>query len=112
VGNTQFQSVVNSLRAEGHEVFDFRSAGPGAHGFSWSEISERWRSFGPAEFVKQLRHPRAVEAFAVDMGALDAADSCVMIQPCGISASLELGYAAGRAKRLLLCYTRTTSSLK
>jgi hypothetical protein len=43
-----------------------------------------------------------VDGFAADMGALMACDACVYLLPCGRSASLELGWAAGAGKRTIV----------
>ena len=96
--NTQQPHVVEILRAVGYDVYDFRHPAPGAAGFHWSEIDERWEKWSPAEFAKALDHPIAVAGFAKDKAALDAADAVVVVLPCGKSAHLEAGYAAGRGK--------------
>lgn len=86
--------VVRALRAFGHEVYDFRNPPNGA-GFGWEQV----RGWSSAEYLAALTHPRAVEGFNADLGALRAADVCVLVQPSGRSAALELGYAAGMGKR-------------
>jgi nucleoside 2-deoxyribosyltransferase len=45
-----------------------------------------------------LGHSIAEEGFRLDMNALRWCDTCVMIQPCGRSAALELGWAVGAGK--------------
>lgn len=65
-------SVVDALRADGHDVYDFRhppTDGDGADGFSWREVDPTWQ------------------------------DWCVYVMPCGVSASLEVGWACGAGKR-------------
>lgn len=44
-------------------------------------------------------HPLAIEGFAADFGAMQRADTFVMVLPCGKSAHLELGWAVGAGKR-------------
>jgi hypothetical protein len=102
----EFQpEVVRKLRALGHEVYDFReegdgwgSGGSGAGGFGWKEIDVDWQSWGLKEYLKALQHPRAEEGFRRDMDALRRADACIMVMPCGPSASMEMGYAVGAGK--------------
>lgn len=96
--------VVKILRAVGLEVYDFRNPGPGEHGFSWSEIDENWRAWTPEEYRKALGHPIAERGFGLDMRALRAADACVLVQPCGTSAHLELGYAVGASKKTAVLF--------
>lgn len=94
--NRYQQSVVARLREAGHGVYDFRNPAPGNHGFAWSQIDRDWQLWSPGAFRTALEHPIAHEGFHLDMDALEAADCCVLVLPCGRSAHLELGHAAGR----------------
>jgi hypothetical protein len=96
--NTQQPSVVQALRKAGHEVYDFRHPEPGNDGFSWESIDPNWKKWDPFQFEQALRDPIARKGFKLDMDALDDADGCVLVLPCGRSAHLELGYAVGRRK--------------
>jgi len=90
------QSVVERLRDEGHDVYDFRNP-PGATGFGWHHAGLE-DIHDPRKFLRCLETTRAIEGFAADMGALKACDACVLVMPCGRSAHLELGYAVGAGK--------------
>lgn len=90
--------VVAAIRAAGITVYDFKNP-PSNAGFGWEEIGKDWRLWTPAEYVVALGHPIAEAGFRSDIDALRAADVCVLVQPSGRSAALELGYAAGRGKR-------------
>jgi hypothetical protein len=96
-------AIVAALREDGHEVYDFRNP-PGRTGFSWHEIDPTI-PVGPAaltlpaaHIVAMLDHPASVNGFASDMGALRWCDTCVLALPCGRSAHLEAGWAAGAGK--------------
>lgn len=92
-------SIVAILREFGHEVYDFRNPAPGNKGFAWGEIDREWLKWTPAQFAELLHsHPVAQAGFALDKGALDWCDTCVLVLPCGRSAHLEAGYAAGQGK--------------
>lgn len=91
-------SVVEALRAEGHEVYDFRNPAPGNHGFHWSEIDPDWKRWTPEQFREALKHPVAKAGFKTDMDALESCDACVLVMPCGRSAHLEAGFAMGSGK--------------
>ncbi len=94
--NTLQPAVVARLRVEGHEVYDFKNPAPGDHGFSWKQTHPDIKSATACEFRDAvLTHPLAEHGFANDMDALRAADATVLVQPCGNSAHLELGYAVG-----------------
>jgi nucleoside 2-deoxyribosyltransferase len=97
--NAQQSSVVKLLRDAGHEVYDFKNPRPGDDGFHWSEIDPDWQRWSPVRFRDALEHPVAQAGFRSDMDALEACDACVLVLPCGRSAHLELGWAAGAGKR-------------
>lgn len=94
-------AVVEALRKAGHDVYDFKNPAPGDQGFHWKECANPdvdWKQWSPSEFRKALKHPVAIRGFDKDMAALDGADACVLVLPCGKSAHLELGYAAAAGK--------------
>lgn len=91
--------VITRLRAEGFSVYDFRHPTPDDDGFHWSEIDPNWRSWTPEQYREGLKHPIAVRGLATDFQALVDCDICVLVQPCGRSAHLELGWALGAGKR-------------
>jgi hypothetical protein len=90
--------VVAAIRAAGVSVYDFRNP-PQRAGFGWEQIGKGWKEWTPAEYVKALRHPLAEAGFWSDIEALRACYVCILVQPSGRSAALELGYAAGLGKR-------------
>lgn len=51
------------------------------------------------QYLSMVNHPRAIEGYVADFDAMNAADTFVMVLPCGKSAHLELGWAAGAGKR-------------
>lgn len=94
--------VLQVLRDAGHEVYDFRNPAPGNTGFAWSAIDRDWLAWTPERFAARLAtHPVAAAGFALDKAALDWCNTCVLLLPCGRSAHLEAGYAAGQGKRTL-----------
>lgn len=104
-------AVVEALRSAGHEVYDFKNP-PGGTGFAWSQVRPEYD--GPAaareirskgadwepvdEYLAMVSHPRAAKGFKSDFDAMREADTFVMVLPCGKSAHLELGWAAGAHK--------------
>lgn len=92
-------SVVEMLRNLGFEVYDFRNPRPGDTGFAWSEIDPEWQQWDTAGYAAALAHPIAEAGFRSDFDAMRWADTVVMVTPCGSSAHLELGWAAGAGKR-------------
>ena len=98
--NDRQPEVVRALTDAGHEVYDFRDPAPGQNvqGFSWAEVDPEWQSWTGQQFRDALSHPRVKQGFRYDMDALEACDALVMVQPCGRSAALELGWAVGAGK--------------
>jgi hypothetical protein len=105
--NAQQQEIVRALRADGHEVYDFRCPAPGKEGFAWNQVGYGQTAFYEGSpdipaYLKALEHPRAVEGFDYDKAAMDWADTFVLALPCGRSAHLEAGWAAGAGKRVIV----------
>lgn len=105
----EFQpKIVSDLRALGHDVYDFKARGsgwglPGDEAssigpFSWSAIDPEWKRWDAAGYIHGLSDPIAQAGFKRDLEALQQADACVMVMPCGPSASMEFGYAVGARK--------------
>jgi hypothetical protein len=95
-------AVVRRLRAAGHEVYDFRHPAEGNDGFSWRSIDPNWERWTPDALRRGLQHATAEEGFNFDMSALRWCEACVLVQPCGRSAHLELGWAVGAGKRTIV----------
>ena len=108
----EFQpEVVRALRRDGHRVYDFKEDGDGwgegnhgPGGFSWSEVDPGWKDWPEdiPRYLEGLEHPRAIEGYRRDMDALEACDACVMVMPCGPSASMEMGWAVGAGRRVFV----------
>jgi len=94
--------VVRALQEVLHVVYDFKNPEPGDIGFHWSEIDKEWESWTVEQYTKGLNHPLAVDGFAKDFKAMEWADACVLVLPCGRSAHLEAGYFVGAGKPLLI----------
>lgn len=96
-------AVVHALRASGHEVYDFKNP-PNNTGFRWTEVAmdsynSETQLVDIDDYIQGIQHPRAVEGFASDFDAMEWADACVLVLPCGRSAHLELGWFVGQGKR-------------
>jgi hypothetical protein len=100
--NQHYPLVLKMVRGAGaaagadepdYGVYDFRAANGG---FSWREVDEDWQAWSLNAYRAALTHPAAERGWANDKGALDAATALLLVGPCGRSAHLELGYAAGR----------------
>ena len=92
------QKAVDRLRRAGLEVYDFRNPRDGDSGFHWSEIDVDWHDWDQDSYIAALSHPAAASGFESDFDAMKWADAFLLVQPCGRSAHLELGWAVGAGK--------------
>src|SRR5690606_9125616 len=94
--NAHQPKVVAALRADGHEVYDFKDS----DGFHWTEVDPDWKDWprNIGRYLWGLNQPPAKRGFDRDMTALRECDACVYVAPCGVSASIEMGWAAGAGK--------------
>jgi len=100
--NPFFPQVVERLRQEGHEVYDFRNPPHGGQGFHWTDIDENAPHWTFDQYAEGLHHPLAERQFQADLEALDWADTCVLVLPSGRSAHTEAGYLAGAGRRVIV----------
>lgn len=101
--NQDQQEYVSLLRSENHEVYDFRHPRPGNEGFQWTSIASTWKDWSAREYVEAITtHPVAAQGYLSDYRAMEWADTCVLLLPCGRSAHLEGGWMKGRGKRLII----------
>jgi hypothetical protein len=100
--NKYFPDVVRRLREAGHAVYDFRNPPHGGNGFRWTDIDENALNWTFDEYAEGLHHPKAERQFQADLEALDWADTCILVLPCGRSAHTEAGWLAGRGKRVFV----------
>lgn len=105
--NADQPRIVELLRDAGYEVYDFKNPAPGDNGFHWTEIGINWKTWTKYQYRKALNHEIAIEGFSYDYEAMKWADVFVGVQPFGVSASIEMGWAAGHPeKRTVLLMAR------
>lgn len=109
--NKQQPEMLAALRAEGHEVYDFRNPVPGDTGFSWRQCTMEWGEqidmHDMALYVRHItKNPAAQSGFKLDRDALHWCDTCVLLLPCGRSAHLEAGYAMGQGKETFVVLSK------
>ena len=88
----------------GHEVWDWRNPPTGGHGFSWTQTGmpnyQHGDKISAHDWRALLRHPIAQAGFASDLAGMNWCDVGVLLHPCGRSAHLEVGWLAGRGKKV------------
>ena len=101
--NALQNGAIDRLRDAGHEVYDFKNPPNGIKGFAWSDIDPNWLAWDAETYRTLLTtHPIAARGYMNDFRAMEWADTCVLLLPCGRSAHLEAGWFAGRGKRLII----------
>ena len=99
--NQHYPVVLETLRAAGHDVYDFRNSGPGEQPFKWKFVDKDYTEWDPVTYREKLGSPLAARQFANDMRAMESCDCCVMVLPCGRSAHTEAGWFAGRGRKVI-----------
>ena len=93
--NPAVETVANTLRSEGYDVFDdWRAPGPTA--------DDCWRDYEKGRgrtYVQALQGAAAINIFEFDKRNILASDTVVLVLPAGKSGHLELGWALGQGKR-------------
>ena len=100
--NQYYPEVVNRLKAEGHDVYDFRNPPHGGTGFHWTDVDGNAPNWTFEEYAEGMHHPLAERQFEADLMALQQADTCVLVLPCGRSAHTEAGWMSGAGKRVIV----------
>lgn len=100
--NQYYPEVVKRLREEGHEVYDFRNPPHGQGGFKWQNLDPDFTRWDVREYKQGLKHPSSELQFKTDLDALNWADTCLLVLPCGRSAHTEAGWMKGSGKRTIV----------
>ena len=100
--NQYYSDVVDRLREAGHEVYDFRNPPQGTGAFHWYDVDPNYMEWSVAQYREGMKSPKAQQQFSNDIQALEWADTCVLILPCGRSAHTEAGWLAGKGKKTIV----------
>ena len=100
--NQHYSDVVDRLRKAGHEVYDFRNPPQGTGGFHWYDVDPDYLEWNVDQYREGLKDPKAEQQFSNDIQALEWADTCLLVLPCGRSAHTEAGWLAGKGRRVIV----------
>jgi len=93
--NPAIREIANTLRAEGHIVFDdWHASGPQADDIWKDYEKQRGRTY-----LEALKGSFARNAFNYDKEHLEEADTVILVLPAGKSGHMEFGYAIRSGKR-------------
>ena len=100
--NPLYDGVVVILTAAQVPLYDFKHPEAGHAGFHWHAMDPDWETWSAEAYRNALADPRAAEGFPLDMDAMQACDTLVLVLPCGRSAHLERGDAIGAGKKTII----------
>ena len=101
--NKHFENLLNALRIQGYYTYDFKDPEDNElSGFSWEKVDKDFEKWTCRDFKEGLHHPEAVKAFEKDFHAMQEADYCVLLLPCGRSAHSEAGWMKGQGKKVFV----------
>lgn len=100
--NLYYPDVVRTLRDNGHEVYDFRNPPHGHEAFMWKNVDPEFDKWTVEDYKRGLEHPASQRQFSADIEALEWADTCVIVLPCGRSAHTEAGWMKGSGKKVIV----------
>jgi hypothetical protein len=66
------------------------------------QIDEDWENWSIDQYRAALEHPIAQAGFKSDFDAMQWADVCVLVLPCGRSAHSEAGWMKGAGKKVIV----------
>lgn len=101
--NKEYEQVLNTLRLEGYETYDFKHPeNKELSNFDWEKLDKEHNKWTCSDFKKALNHPETIKAFQKDFQAMQEADFCVLLLPCGRSAHSEAGWMKGKGKKVFI----------
>ena len=101
--NKEYEQVLNTLRLEGYETYDFKHPeNKELSNFDWEKLDKEHNKWTCSDFKKALNHPETIKAFQKDFQAMQEADFCVLLLPCGRSAHSEAGWMKGNGKKVFI----------
>lgn len=95
------RQLAQIVRAMDIECDDFTDPSQGRFVFSWTEITENELKLNAKNFMED---PRAQKAFKEDVSRIEEANVLILLLPCGKSAHMELGYAAGKGDKEIIIF--------
>lgn len=110
--------LVEGLRRRGHKVYDFRHPEGRDDCNVWESVSERLGvgkeyllgAVPPRLFRSMLLDEEAMSRFNEHFNAMQDADTCILLLPCGRSSHVEAGYMNGLGKRVFVMDTSEEST--
>ncbi len=100
--NEKQQDLVSILREKGHKVYDFTRPDGEPKNNVWDDMNINHDNCATEQFADAMANPEVEKRFETHLSALTAADTCILLLPCGNSAHSEAGFMAGLGKRVFV----------
>ena len=108
--NQQQPLLVEKLRLRGHKVYDFRHPEGRNDRNVWESVSNRLGvkleysngNLTPEVFGRMHLDKESLSRFKEHFAAMEDADTCILLLPCGRSSHVEAGFMDGHGKRVFV----------
>ena len=100
--NKNQQKLISLLRDNGHKVYDFTKPHGEDKPNVWDEVQLNQDRCSAAQYSEAMSNPVVEKRFEEHLSAMTAADTCILLLPCGFSAHSEAGFMAGLGKRVFV----------
>ena len=68
----------------------------------WKDIDPDFEKWSVEDYKQGLQHESSERQFRADLDALNWADTCLLVLPCGRSAHTEAGWMKGAGKKVMV----------
>ena len=100
--NTNHQRLISQLRDFGHKVYDFTKPNGEEMPSVWDGIHLNNDRCSSTEYAEAISNPEVIKRYNEHYKAMTAADTCILLLPCGNSAHAEAGFMSGMSKRVFV----------
>ena len=116
--NQEQPFLVEELRKRGHKVYDFRHPCGRDDNNVWIPVSNSLglsfyyenNCLNRESFRKMLTDKNAINRFNEHFKAMQDADTCILLLPCGRSSHVEAGFMNGQGKRVFVMDTSNVAT--
>ena len=68
----------------------------------WKDVDPEFDRWSVEQYKQGLQHHSSKRQFQADLDALNWADTCLLVLPCGRSAHTEAGWLKGAGKKVIV----------
>lgn len=98
LANPHTLTMMEALRLSGHTPLDFTTKSS----FTWEERDPKFADWNSDRTIAEIEAELTFRQFYQNLDQIEDCDTLLLLLPGGLSAHLELGYAAGMRKNTLV----------